>query len=388
MVVAPLTNLLKEALKWDDSTRDAFNKLKKELSSAPKQFEMEVDASNIGIGVVLMQEKHPVAFVSKVLSPHNRLLSLYVRELLALVYVVSKWHQYCPSNCVILTDRQSLKYLLEQRLSTLDQYKWVTKFIGLQYEIRILVSTDLWQEIQQAYTQDASLQKLKQQLENGTITDQIYNCREGVVLRKDKMIIPRVQHIKKCYTYLRCKYEPVTYLGLLQPLPIPKGIWHSVAIDFIEKLSISSSKDTVWVIIDRLSKYTHFIPLAHPFNAAQLAQIFLKEIYWLHKAPTNIAYHPQSDGQSEVLNWCLEHYLHSMVWQNPNKWTEWWYYTTYHTSIGMTPYEVRVWNCSAIYEQCQKARNAIRQRNEMPQQPTISAKFLMYKVWCAEGADQ
>ncbi|RDX89298.1 Retrovirus-related Pol polyprotein from transposon 17.6, partial [Mucuna pruriens] len=75
MVDAPLTNLLKkEAFEWDDSTRDnVFNKLKKELTSTPvlalhdmqKQFEVETDASNIGIGTVLMQEKHLIAFISK-----------------------------------------------------------------------------------------------------------------------------------------------------------------------------------------------------------------------------------------------------------------------------------------------------------------------------------
>lgn len=83
---------------------------------------------------------------------------------------------------------------------------------------------------------------------------------------------------------MRCKYEPV----LLQPGPIPAGVWQSISVDFIEKLSESYEKDTIWVIINRLSKYAHFIPLAHPFTASNLAEIFIRDIYRLHGAPTNI----------------------------------------------------------------------------------------------------
>lgn len=79
------------------------------------------------------------------------------------------------------------------------------------------------------------------------------------------------RYLQACETCLRCKYETVAYPGLLQPLPIPPGVRQSVAMDFIEKLPRSKGKDTIWVVIDRLSKYAHFISLAHPFTAASLA---------------------------------------------------------------------------------------------------------------------
>lgn len=137
----------------------------------------------------------------------------------------------------------------------------------------------------------------------------------------------------------------------MQPLPIPTGVWQSISMDFIEKLPKSHGKEVIWVIIDRLSKYAHFIPLAHPCTASKLAEIFIQEIYKLHGAPSNIvsdrdplftskfwssflqqlgvtqslstAYHPQSDGQSEALNRCLEHYLRAMTWQRPKEWASW-----------------------------------------------------------------
>lgn len=64
------------------------------LPDATKTFVMETDASDYGIGTVLMQEGHPIAFISKSLSPKNRALSLYDRELLAIVQAVTKWSQY------------------------------------------------------------------------------------------------------------------------------------------------------------------------------------------------------------------------------------------------------------------------------------------------------
>lgn len=172
----------------------------------------------------------------------------------------------------------------------------------------------------------------------------------------------------------QCKNETVASPSLLQPLPIPNGVWHSISMDFVEGLPKSGGRDVIWVVVDHLSKYAHFITLTHPITTASLAQEFVDHIYKLHGAPTNIvndrdplfiskfwkefmghlgieqslspAYHPQSDGQTEVLNRCLENYLRLFTWQRPQHWNRWlslvesWYNTTYHSAINTTPYEV------------------------------------------------
>lgn len=76
--------------------------------------------------------------------------------------------------------------------------------------------------------------------------------------------------------------------GLLQPLLIPSGVWHNIAMDFIEGLPKSGRNDIIWVIVDRMSKYAYFIALAHPLTAATLAQMFIDQTCRLYGAPANI----------------------------------------------------------------------------------------------------
>ena len=103
VISRPLTDLLKkDKFKWSEEAIIACKQLMDSLTKDPdlalpdatKTFVMETDASDYGIGTVLMQEGHPIAFISKSLSPKNRALSLYDRELLAIVQAVTKWSQY------------------------------------------------------------------------------------------------------------------------------------------------------------------------------------------------------------------------------------------------------------------------------------------------------
>ena len=92
---------------------------------------MDIDASGEGIGAVLMQEGHPIAYISKALSLKHQSMSIYERELLAIIHAVGKLGQYLMGrHFVIKTDHQSLKYLLEQRITTPLQQKWLAKLLG------------------------------------------------------------------------------------------------------------------------------------------------------------------------------------------------------------------------------------------------------------------
>ena len=96
------------------------------------------------------------------------------------------------------------------------------------------------------------------------------------------------QFVSSCEVCQRHKYESISLAGLLQLLSIPHQIWDDVSMDFIEGLPKSKGRDTILVVVGRLSKYAHFLPLSHPFTALQVAQLFLTKILKLHNIPRSI----------------------------------------------------------------------------------------------------
>lgn len=144
-------------------------------------------------------------------------------------------------------------------------------------------------------------------------------------------------------------------------------------MDFVEGLPKSKGKDTILVVVDRLTKYCHLIPLTHPYTAIKVAQEVLDNVIKMHGMPqaiisyrdpffvsqfwkelfTNLgtqvrlstAYHPQTDGQTERVNQCIEMFLRCMTGHKPSSWAawlsldEWWYNTTHHSAINMSPFQ-------------------------------------------------
>jgi hypothetical protein len=144
-IVAPLTALLKNNyFTWTPVAAQDFQTLKMTMCTTPvptlpnftKIFVLECDASGKGIGTVLMQEGLPLAFTNKQMSEENLGKSIYENEMLAILHAVDLWRPYLlGKHFQIKTYRQSLKYFLEQRISSPEQQKWVTNLFGYDYEI-------------------------------------------------------------------------------------------------------------------------------------------------------------------------------------------------------------------------------------------------------------
>jgi hypothetical protein len=93
------------------------------------------------------------------------------------------------------------------------------------------------------------------------------------------------KYIKTCPTCQINKSKNVPYPGLLQPLPIPDLAFQHLTMDFIEALPKSKGKDTILPVVDKLTKYAHFIAMSHPFTTKTIVQLFPDKIFKLHGLP-------------------------------------------------------------------------------------------------------
>jgi hypothetical protein len=101
-----------------------------------KEFIIECDASGIGIGAILMQEKRPIAYFSKALGTRNMTKSAYEKELMAVVLAIQNWRPYLIGRrFTVSTDQKSLKPLLQQRIVTAEQQNWAAKLLGFDFDI-------------------------------------------------------------------------------------------------------------------------------------------------------------------------------------------------------------------------------------------------------------
>lgn len=182
------------------------------------------------------------------------------------------------------------------------------------------------------------------------------------------------EYIRACTTCQRYKSEHLQPAGLLLPLPVPTSVWSDLGMDFIEALPRVGGKTVILTIVDRFSKYCHFIPLAHPYSAESVAQAFFTDIVRLHGIPQSIvsdrdpvftsifwkklmrlagvklqmtsAFHPQSDGQTEAANKVTIMYLRCLTGDRPRQWLRWlpWaefiYNTAFQSALKTTPFQI------------------------------------------------
>ena len=272
-------------------------------------------------------------------------------------------------------------------------------------------------EIKKEVFNDECLRQIRQQVIHRNAPSNKYTVVGGHLLRQGRMIIPKgsphIQNILREFhdrplgghwgflkTYKRIsqqfywsgmkndiksyvtacgrcqqyKSSSLAPAGLLQPLAIPSQVWEEISMDFIEGLPKSKGFDSILVVVDRFSKYAHFIGMRHPFSATDIAITFTTEIVHLHGTPATIvsdrgsvflrkfwselhklhntqllmssAYHPETDGQTEVTNRSLEAYLRCFAGDQPKCWYDFlhWgelsYNTSYHSGLGTSPFRV------------------------------------------------
>jgi transposase InsO family protein len=477
-IAKPLTNLLKKDTRfvWTDQAEESFKTLKAKLTSAPvlalpdasKDFVVFCDASLQGLGCVLMQDGHAVAYASRQLKPHEQNYPTHDLELAAVVYALKQWRPYLFGNrCEIYSDHKSLKYLFTQPDLNLRQRRWLElikdydvslnyqpgkanvvadalsrkaysnnlmvekaqpalheEFARLNLEIvpsgylaNLEIKSTLADQIKEAQKLDKGILNIKKNIASGKAKCFSEN-EAGIVYFGDRLVVPKEQNLKElilkeahdsplsihpgstkmyqdlrplfwwtrmkreiakyvaeCDTCRRVKAEHQRPAGTLRPIAIPEWKWDEIGMDFITGLPKSpKGNDAIWVIIDRLSKVAHFLPVRVDITAAKLADLYASRIIVLHGVPKKIisdrgslftskfwtsfqqamgtrlnfstAFHPQTDGQTERVNQVLEDMLRACVisfgkgWEKYLPFAEFSYNNSYQASLGMAPFEV------------------------------------------------
>ncbi|KAA3461953.1 DNA/RNA polymerases superfamily protein [Gossypium australe] len=428
MIAIQLMKLLQKDVKceWSERCQQSFEQLKVLLTEAlvlvqlesGKEFIVYIDASLNGLGCVLMQEGKVIAYASRQLKPHEKNYPTHDLELKGIVFALMIWcHYLFGEKCHIYTDHKSLKYMMAQKELNLRQRRWLEllKDYGLiiNYHPRKanVVAKRLWINYHPRKANvvaDALSRKSLFALR--AMCTQIDMCDDGSVLAelkvkpiclrfRDPIRVPRNSELiqlilneahnsrlsvhpgsSKMYNDLKqfywwhVKAEHQVPSDLLQPIMIPEWKWERITIDFVSGLPLyPKKKDAIWVIVDRLTKSDHFIPVRTDYSLDKLVELSISEILRLHGVPLSIvsdrdprftsrfwkklqealgtklhfstAFHPQMDGQSEWIIQILEDMLRCCILEFKSTWEkhlssiEFAYNNSFQYSIKVALYE-------------------------------------------------
>ncbi|GJX95132.1 putative reverse transcriptase domain-containing protein [Tanacetum coccineum] len=362
-----------------------FELLKQKLYSAPilalpegsENFVVYYDASHKGLGVVLMQKEKVIAYASRQLKVHEKNYTTHDLELGAVVFALKMWRHYLyGTKCVVFTDHKSLQHIQDQKELNMRQRRWLELLNDYYCEIRYhpgkanIVAGALSRKERirphrvLALVMTIGLNPPKQirsaqseaRKEENFITEDLHGMinkleprADGTLSLKNRSWIPCFGDLRalimheshksnKCLTYAKVKAEYQKPSGFLVQPEILQWKWENITMDFVTKLpKMVTGQDTIWVIVDRLTKFAHFLPMSEDDSMEKLTRQYLKEVVSRHGVPT--------DGQSERTIQTLEYILPACVldfgkgWDKHLPLVEFSYNNSYHTSIKAAPFE-------------------------------------------------
>ncbi|GJU46256.1 gypsy/ty3 retroelement polyprotein [Tanacetum coccineum] len=373
LITQPLTALLKKnAFNWSDEATKSFHALQQAmvkslvlaLPNFNKEFTIETDAFGHGVGAVFQQEGHPIAFLSKTLAPKHQSLAAYEKELLAVVLALQKWRGYLlDRHFQIRIDHFSIKYVLNQRITTPFQAKWLPKLIGFDYEIdykkgkdnvvadalsriqqpgqlfQILLTIDsneLVEAVKATWSSDPTFKFVILSLQQGHSKNSRYTWSANELRRKGKLVMGNNEQLR------------LKLVSHLHESPIGG---HSG----VQATMKRSGKTFLWTSLRHCPYFWDNVYKLHGLPSTIVSDrdkvflsLFWQSLFKMLKVQLcmSTTYHPQSNGQIEAVNKCVETYLRCMTGERPREWikglslAEYWYNTNFHSSIKTTPFEV------------------------------------------------
>ncbi|GJX98174.1 putative nucleotidyltransferase, ribonuclease H [Tanacetum coccineum] len=415
-IARPMTKLTQKSVKfeWGEKAEAAFQLLKQKLCSAPilalpegsENFVVYCEASHKGLDAVLMQREKVIAYASRQLKVHEKNYTTHDLELGAVVFALKMWRHYLyellsdydceiryhPRKANVVADALSRK----ERSKPL-RVRALVMTIGLNLPKQILSAQSEARKEENFINEDlrGMINKLEPRADGtlclnnrswipclgdlrALIMHESHKSKYSIHPGSDKMY----QDLKKLYWWPNMKAEIATYVskcltcakvkieyqkpsGLLVQPEIPQWKWENITMDFVTKLPrTAAGQDTIWVIVDRLTKSAHFLPMREDDTLEKLTRQYLKEVVSKHGVPVSIisdrdgkftshfwkslhkalgtrldmstAYHPETDGQSERTIQTLEDMLRACV-------------LDFGKGIKDAPFEAIVWRKMSIH---------------------------------------
>nr|GEX17398.1 putative reverse transcriptase domain-containing protein [Tanacetum cinerariifolium] len=377
---------------------------------------------------MLMQREKVISYASRQLKNHEKNYTTHDLKLGVVVFALKIWRHYLyGTKCTVFTDHKSLQHILDQKELNMRQRRWLELLSNYDGEIRyhprkanvvadalsrkerepplrvralvMTIGLDLPRQNLNAQTEARKPENIKKEDVGGMSWLPCYGDLRTVIMHEshkskysihpgpDKMYQdmkklywwPNIKadtatYVSKCLTCVKVKTEHQKPLGLLVPPKIPEWKWDNITMDFVTKLPKSSQGyDTIWVVVDRLTKSAIFAPIRETDPMDKLTRIYLKEVVTRHEIPVSIisdrdprfasnfwrslqnalgirldmstTYHPETDGQSERTIQTLKDMLRACAidfekgWVNHLPLVELSYDNSYHASIKATPFE-------------------------------------------------
>ncbi|KAJ9567411.1 hypothetical protein OSB04_003377 [Centaurea solstitialis] len=359
-------------------------------------------------GAPVLYNEKVIAYASRQLKVHEKNYTTHDLELGAVVFALKIWRHYLyGTKCTIFTDHKSLQHILDQKMLNMRQRRWVELLSDYDCEVKyhpgkanvvadalsrkervkptrtramgVIVQTSLKSQILEAQREALKADNLKKETLHKM--EKVFEEKtDGVRYFKDRIWIPKVDQLRKMIMdeahQSRYSIHPEHQKpsGLLQQPEIPEWKWERISMDFVTKLPrTKKGHDSIWVIVDRLTKSAHFLPIRETYSIDRLAQLYVDEIVMRHGVPISIisdrdnrftsrfwqllqaalgtsvdlntAYHPQTVGQTERIIQTLEDMLRACMLEFGGSWddhlplVEFFYNNSYHASIQCAPYE-------------------------------------------------
>ncbi|GJV48114.1 putative reverse transcriptase domain-containing protein [Tanacetum coccineum] len=290
----------------------AFQTLKNNLCDAHilslpdgvKDFVVYCDASNQGLGCVLMQRGKVISYASRQINIYEKNYTIHDLELGAVLFALKTWRHYLyGTKSVIYTDHKSLQYIFNQKELNMRQRRWIGLFSNYKCEIRYYPGkangvADALSRKERENVLAERLHGLDQQMERKEDGSLYFMDRIWIPLVGDvRMVILNEAHkskysvhprADKMYHNLRDMYW---WPGIKRDIAIyiPEWKCDKITMDLITKLPrLRSGHDTIWVIVDRLTKSAHFLAIREDFNTEKLVRLYIDAIVARHGVPVSI----------------------------------------------------------------------------------------------------